>query len=84
MTDLSQGIAIVETLAAERDLYKRRLANSEECRDNLFAAIQRLHAALRPFCEADWYADGFGKFLGKITGDDLDRAKAALGQSRDD
>ena len=38
--------------------------------------IGMLRAALKPFCEADWYADGFGKFDGKIAGTDLDRAKS--------
>jgi hypothetical protein len=39
--------------------------------------IERLREVLKPFCDADWYADGFGKFDGKIAGADLDRAKAA-------
>lgn len=42
MSDLSQGISAVETLMAERDLFKRRLASSEECRNNLFAELQRV------------------------------------------
>lgn len=42
--------------------------------------IGRLRAALKPFCEADWYADGHGRFDGKIAGADLDRAKAEYQQ----
>lgn len=44
------------------------------------AEIGRLLAALKPFCEADWYADGHGRFDGKIAGADLDRAKRAYQQ----
>lgn len=42
------------------------------------AKIAQLKAALKPFVEADWYADGYGRFEGKVSTDSLDVAKAAL------
>jgi hypothetical protein len=41
------------------------------------ADIEWLRSALKPFVEADWYATGYGTFEGKVTGADLDAAKAA-------
>lgn len=36
----------INSLEAERDLFKRRLAASEECRDNLFAESERRSVAI--------------------------------------
>ena len=65
--------------------YERLLADVCHERDRLHGIYQiavmeidRLRDALRPFCEADWYAMGHGKFEGKVSGEALDEAKAAL------
>lgn len=49
---------------------------------DMASEIERLRAALRPFCEADWYAMGNGKFEGKVSNEVLNAAKAVTNGDR--
>lgn len=63
---------IVDRLEAEIE----RLHNERIQLDRLLA---RYRAALEPFCTADWYAYGGGKFQGIVHEAALDEAKTLLG-----
>lgn len=74
-----------EAAAAWRAADRGRNSDLHDKVDDLIAEVDSLRreaaemrTALKAFCEADWYADGFGKFEGKVAGTALDRAKSLL------
>lgn len=66
--------------------YWHERANKFEAENNRLLTENRdLHldlalarTALKPFCEADWYSLGDGRYEGFVSGADLTNAKAAI------
>lgn len=71
-------MAEIKRLKAERDHWESEAHN--HAYDSV-DEVERLQAALKPFCEADWYALGNGSFEGIVTGAVLDEAKRINQQS---